>query len=74
MIRTTRAQRVALFRVFQRDNASRISPGRDEYGKCATDDYRAFLRTVRPYFGGECIMVPRWGMWLGIERDGYTHS
>jgi hypothetical protein len=23
---------------------------------------------------GEYIMVPFCGMWLGIEKDGYTHS
>lgn len=22
----------------------------------------------------DCIMVPWCGMWLGIEKDGYTHS
>lgn len=22
----------------------------------------------------ECLMVPAWGMWIGIEADGYTHS
>jgi hypothetical protein len=22
----------------------------------------------------DCIMVNAWGMWLGIETDGYTHS
>jgi hypothetical protein len=22
----------------------------------------------------ECIMIEAGGMWLGIERDGYTHS
>jgi hypothetical protein len=74
MVPLTRKQRVALFRVFQRDNPGRQSPGWDEYGKVSTDDYRAFRRTVRPFFGGDCVMVPRWGMWLGIETDGYTHS
>lgn len=24
--------------------------------------------------GSDCIMVPWCGMWLGIEKDGYTHS
>ena len=23
---------------------------------------------------GDCIMIEAGGMWLGIERDGYTHS
>lgn len=25
-------------------------------------------------FGYDCIMIQYAGMWLGIERDGYTHS
>jgi hypothetical protein len=37
--------------------------------------YRTLRRTVRPLVGGDgCVMVPLWGMWLGIEPDGYTHS
>jgi len=35
-------------------------------------NYRAFRRTVVP--GRDYVMVPFAGMWLGIERDGYTHS
>ena len=33
-----------------------------------------FLRRVQLGTGGDCIMVEWAGMWLGIERDGYTHS
>jgi hypothetical protein len=36
--------------------------------------YRRFRKTVQPFFGDTCIMVPWAGMWLGIETDGYTHS
>ena len=36
--------------------------------------YLQFRRTVKPYFGGDCVMVPWCNMWLGIELDGYTHS
>ena len=34
--------------------------------------YREFRKTVQ--FGFSCIMVEWSGMWLGIEKDGYTHS
>jgi len=34
--------------------------------------YRQFRKTVQPGYG--CAMVPWAGMWLGIEKDGYTHS
>lgn len=37
--------------------------------------YRAFRKAVFPYFDSSgCVMVQWSGMWLGIERDGYTHS
>jgi hypothetical protein len=32
-----------------------------------------FCNSVQPAMDG-LIMVPWCGMWLGIERDGYTHS
>jgi len=36
--------------------------------------YLQFRRTVQYGYGYGCLMV-RWsGMWLGIEKDGYTHS
>lgn len=22
----------------------------------------------------DCVMIQAWGMWIGIEADGYTHS
>lgn len=34
--------------------------------------YLQFRRTVQP--AGDCVMVKWGGMWLGIEKDGYTHS
>jgi predicted NBD/HSP70 family sugar kinase len=58
MINTTRAQRTALKRIWMR--------GADER------TYRELRRDV--LVGHDCLML-RWaGMWLGIERDGYTHS
>jgi hypothetical protein len=80
MIRTTRAQREALFKIFQRDFPTWVSPGKrrsrstGEIEAVPLIQYRKFRDTVVPYLGDDCIMVPRWGMWLGIERNGYTHS
>lgn len=34
--------------------------------------YRRFRRTVFQTI--DCVMVPWCGMYLGIERDGHTHS
>lgn len=34
--------------------------------------YLQFRRLVS--YGWDCLMVPWAGMWLGIEKDGYTHS
>jgi hypothetical protein len=76
MIRTTRAQRVALFRVFQRDFPNWVSPGyRDSLGrnvKVPTIQWRRFRKRLHP--GPGCVMIEWRGMWLGIEPDGYTHS
>lgn len=55
---TTRAQREALKRVWQRGADGRT--------------YRQLRRDVLS--GSGCIMLHWAGMWLGIEPDGYTHS
>jgi len=75
MVKTTKAQRKALFRVFQRDNPEWSLP----YARGAllrSRKYRTFRKTVNGYYwdGSGCIMLPWRGMWLGIETDGYTHS
>lgn len=82
----TRAQRVALFKVFQRDFPSWTSPGKrlaarqphdwdDRFERVPTIQWRNFRRKVQPYFDKSgCVMIPWKGMWLGIEKDGYTHS
>lgn len=74
MITLTRGQREALYKVWCRvrdgendDAAAQIH----ESGKFCPS-YRQFRRKAEP--GWDCIMVPFAGMWLGIERDGYTHS
>jgi hypothetical protein len=36
--------------------------------------YLQFRRTIVRAPFDTCYMVPWLGMWLGVERDGYTHS
>lgn len=54
----TKPQRLALKRKWDQNNQGL--------------SYRAFRATVQPGWG--YVMVPWSGMWLGIEKDGYTHS
>jgi hypothetical protein len=89
MVKTTRKQREALFRIFQRDFPGWITvttrhdgvrcPHCGEWStletvKVSSLQWRRFRKTVQPFFGDDCVMVPWAGMWLGIETDGYTHS
>lgn len=89
MVKTTRKQREALFRIFQRDFPSWITVTTRHDGahcphcgqwskpgiiKVPSKQWRKFRKTVQPFFGDSCVMVPYAGMWLGIETDGYTHS
>jgi hypothetical protein len=80
MVKTTRAQREALFKLFQRDFPNWVSPSRrrehstNEVVKVPTIQYRRFRAKVQPFFGDTCIMIPWAGMWVGIEQDGYTHT
>jgi hypothetical protein len=82
----TRAQRVALFKVFQRDFPGWVSPGKRHERQCCpscgyggatvrvpTLQWRAFRKQAFTAFG-DCVMVRWQGMTLGIEADGYTHS
>ncbi len=85
IVTLTRAQRVALKRVYDRVPLYRHIDGpiadafervplstvqRDPMQSAAS--YRQFRRTARMTF--DCLMVPWAGMWLGIETDGHTHS
>jgi hypothetical protein len=80
MVKTTRAQREALFRVFQRDFPSWVTPTKRRINTLKGDDtidvpsiqWRRFRSKVQP--GPGCIMIQWANMWLGIEPDGYTHS
>jgi hypothetical protein len=76
---TTRAQREALFRVFQRDFPNwvtprfRVVPRTGERIKVSSAPYRRFRKPFRHYTDG--YIGAMWkGMFLGIEKDGYTHS
>jgi hypothetical protein len=77
MIRTTRKQREALFRIFRRDFPnwvtpfSRMSHVTNEVVRVPSIQYRRFRKSVQPALGDTCVMVQRWGMWIGIEQDGY---
>ncbi len=63
MITTTKAQRLAIKRIYLRDGSHRGMT------------YREFRSTAQPTFGCDGAIVLPWaGMWLCIERDGYTHS
>lgn len=80
MVKTTRAQREAIFRVFQRDFPNwhtptcRVDPRTGRHIRVSSMAYRRFRAQVRPFVGDTCVMLPWKGMWLGIETDGYTHS
>ena len=81
MVKTTRKQREALFKVFQRDFPNWVSPLRRRTHHTHTivrvpsAQWRRFRQQVIPYCDGSgCVMLPWKGMWLGIETDGYTHS
>ena len=61
MVKTTRAQRIALLKLYNRTER--------------TVSYREFRKTVlATYFMGGTVMVPFFTMWVGIEPDGYAHS
>jgi hypothetical protein len=54
----TREQKIAIKRLYDRASLD-VS-------------YLQFRRTVKR--GYNCLMVEWCGMWVGIEKDGYTHS
>ena len=62
-----KAQQLALFRVFCRDNPSAAT----NFAMWSRA-YRRFRRKVQ--IGRDYALVPWCNMWLGIELDGYTHS
>jgi hypothetical protein len=81
-MKTTRKQREAIKRVYDRCRISIRMVDADGYGyrpeaarsfpgerKASYRDFRKIIQT-----GHDCLMVKWCGMWLGIESDGYTHS
>ena len=57
----TRQQRVALHRVWMRDDQGQT--------------YRQFRKSATTGMSmDECVIIRWCGMWLGIEPEGYTHS
>ena len=62
-MKLTKEQKVALKRVYDRGT---------DWWRDRPESYLAYRRTVQQ--GYDCIMVPAAGIWLGIEKDGYTHS
>lgn len=82
----TKAQRIAIKRVFDRCPLYLKLPYRDRYNNIVNSDvtsqsqwttqkpltYKEFRKRIQ--HGYDCIMVQWCGMWLGIETDGYTHS
>lgn len=69
----TKAQRRALFNLYERDLQAQVQSVREgRKARLALRSYRAFRKTAIISFGS--LMIPLWGMWIGIEPDGYTHS
>ena len=63
MVKTTKAQRRAILRVYLRDGSHRGMT------------YREYRQTACATVGCDgAVVIPFAGMWLCIERDGYTHS
>ena len=59
----TKEQRAAIKRVYDRSADGALS-------------YLQFRRRIKgPFYRNDPVVMLHWcGMWLGIERDGYTHS
>lgn len=77
MTRTTKAQRKAVRAVFCRGPIKPyMTPDEHARGLIAVPlTYKQFRRGVQPTFGCDGAVAVQWaGMWLCIERDGYTHS
>lgn len=76
MVKLTRPQRESLKRIYLRVvNASMPEPVPGKATTFYVPTYRELRRKVQPTLGCDgAVLVPFAGMWLGIERDGYTHS
>jgi hypothetical protein len=70
MLKLTKEQRTALKRIFDR------GPILPAFGEKKPFSYLWFRRNrVHGTIGCDDAIAVQWrGMWLAIERDGYTHS
>ena len=68
-MKTTRKQREAILTLWRRDNENPDLKPSDRQS-----EYREFRKRFISYFYDDCLMINLWGMWIGIEKDGYTHS
>ena len=59
MIYLNKPQQIALKAIYDRDWSKPKS-------------YLEFRRSVQS--GWDCVMVEYCGMWIGIEKDGYSHT
>lgn len=69
---TSKEQRKAIHALWQRYKNGALENGNFDFLS-----YRNFRKQGRPELGwgvNAAILFPLWNMWIGIERDGYTHS
>lgn len=81
MIITTKAQRAALKRVYDRapilPQLTKLEQAMIDSGRLTAVPitYKQFRRGAQATFGCDGAVTIQWkGMWLCIERDGYCHS
>ena len=72
MITLTKPQRNAIMRSFSRSDHMPTHPTNKSAWLLR---YKAFRKSVGGTFGMDgAVVVQRAGMWLCIEKDGYTHT
>lgn len=73
MFTLTKEQQRAVQRRYDLMPKPQIVLGKDKLTRVGS--YLDFRRSVQPTFGCDGAVTVYWcGMWLCIERDGYTHS
>jgi hypothetical protein len=65
----TEKQQQAILRVYHRGDVTKDAQGNRYPKPLSISEFAEKIVS-----GHDCIMVPWQGMWLGIEKDGYTHS
>lgn len=70
------AQREGLRKMYSRYALSKVRDATENDTSYVTlESFQLFLSRATFEIGGYgAVMVPYAGMWLGIEKDGYTHS